>query len=101
MEFHELFDENREVPEFQSLLQRMKVMDENGESQMDEDQWEAASEFSFTIHHLTQPTHVPFRRHLSCFRFRKTNDIVISLSTLLSYLVQILFGLSGLYSPSS
>lgn len=43
-EFHQIFAENGEVPEFSQLLQRMKVVDLNGESSMDEDQWEAASE---------------------------------------------------------
>ena len=43
-EFHEVFAENDEHPEFGPLLQNMKVVDSNGESQMDEDQWEAASE---------------------------------------------------------
>lgn len=42
-EFHEVFSENQEHAEFGPLLQRMKVVDANGESQMDEDQWEAAS----------------------------------------------------------
>ena len=44
-EFHQVFAENQDVPEFNQLLQRMKVVDVNGESSMDEDQWEAASEF--------------------------------------------------------
>lgn len=42
-EFHQVFAENEEVPEFNQLLQRMKVVDVNGESSMDEDQWEAAN----------------------------------------------------------
>ncbi len=42
-EFHEVFAENEEHAEFGPLLQNMKVVDSNGESQMDEDQWEAAS----------------------------------------------------------
>ncbi|CAL1703804.1 unnamed protein product [Somion occarium] len=42
-EFHEVFSENQEHAEFGPLLQRMKVVDANGESQMDEDQWEAAT----------------------------------------------------------
>ena len=44
-EFHEVFAENQEHADFGPLLQRMKVVDANGESQMDEDQWEAASEY--------------------------------------------------------
>ncbi len=42
-EFHQIFEEFHEQPEFAPLLQRMRVVDANGESQMDEDQWEAAS----------------------------------------------------------
>ena len=42
-EFPLVFAENEEVPEFNQLLQRMKVVDVNGESSMDEDQWEAAN----------------------------------------------------------
>jgi len=42
-EFHELFEEFQENPEFKPLLQRMNVVDANGETEMDEDQWEAAS----------------------------------------------------------
>lgn len=42
-EFHEVFEEFHEHPEFRSLLQRMNVVDTNGETEMDEDQWEAAS----------------------------------------------------------
>ncbi|KAG8904073.1 phosphatidylinositol-4- kinase [Tulasnella sp. 403] len=45
-EFHQVFEENREHEEFAPLLQRMKVVDANGESHMDEDQWEAASQKS-------------------------------------------------------
>lgn len=43
-EFHQVFEEHSEHPEFAPLLERMHVVDKNGESQMDEDQWEAASE---------------------------------------------------------
>ncbi|KAI1788464.1 mRNA capping enzyme-domain-containing protein [Ganoderma leucocontextum] len=42
-EFHQVFEEFHEQPEFAPLLQRMRVVDSNGESQMDEDQWEAAN----------------------------------------------------------
>ena len=38
-----MFSENCEHQDFKPLLQHMKVVDANGESQMDEDQWEAAS----------------------------------------------------------
>ncbi|KAI0637355.1 mRNA capping enzyme-domain-containing protein [Trametes polyzona] len=42
-EFHEVFDEHHDHEEFGQLLERMHVVDRNGESQMDEDQWEAAN----------------------------------------------------------
>ncbi|KAI0373343.1 hypothetical protein BV20DRAFT_1050237 [Pilatotrama ljubarskyi] len=42
-EFHDVFKEHHEHEEFGQLLQRMHVVDANGESQMDEDQWEAAN----------------------------------------------------------
>jgi hypothetical protein len=42
-DFHEVFMEHRENPEFGPLLVKMKVVDANGESAMDEAQWEAAS----------------------------------------------------------
>jgi len=42
-EFHQVFEEHQEHPEFGPLMVRMKVVDSNGESAMDEDQWEAAS----------------------------------------------------------
>ncbi|GLB35337.1 putative class I-like SAM-binding methyltransferase superfamily, mRNA cap 0 methyltransferase family protein [Lyophyllum shimeji] len=42
-EFHQVFAEHREHEEFGPLMVRMKVVDANGESAMDEDQWEAAN----------------------------------------------------------
>ncbi|KAF8061515.1 mRNA capping enzyme-domain-containing protein [Lyophyllum atratum] len=42
-EFHQVFEEHQEHPEFGQLMVRMKVVDANGESSMDEDQWEAAN----------------------------------------------------------
>lgn len=42
-EFHHVFEEHQEHPEFGPLMVRMKVVDANGESSMDEDQWEAAN----------------------------------------------------------
>ncbi|KDR73440.1 hypothetical protein GALMADRAFT_609653 [Galerina marginata CBS 339.88] len=42
-EFHQVFQEHQEIPEFKSLLVRMKVVDDEGASAMDEDQWEAAN----------------------------------------------------------
>lgn len=43
-EFHQVFEEHQDHPEFKPLLVRMKVVDNEGASAMDEDQWEAASE---------------------------------------------------------
>ncbi|THH09356.1 hypothetical protein EW145_g2067 [Phellinidium pouzarii] len=42
-EFHDVYAEHCEHPEFGPLLQRMKVVNSSGESQMNEDQWEAAN----------------------------------------------------------
>jgi len=42
-EFHQVFAQNQSHPDFGPLMVRMKVVDANGESSMDEDQWEAAS----------------------------------------------------------
>ncbi|KAF8232361.1 guanine-N(7)-methyltransferase [Tricholoma matsutake] len=42
-EFHQVFEEHREHSEFGPLMVRMKVVDSEGESAMDEDQWEAAN----------------------------------------------------------
>ena len=42
-EFHDIFDAEKDHKEYGPLLQRMKVVTADGESQMDEDQWEAAS----------------------------------------------------------
>ena len=52
-EFHEVFTDNQEHPEFKPLLERMKVVDKDGESQMDEDQWEAASESLSPLFYLS------------------------------------------------
>ncbi|KAK7043673.1 mRNA cap guanine-N7 methyltransferase [Paramarasmius palmivorus] len=42
-EFHQVYSENQDHKDFGPLLVRMKVVDSNGESAMDEDQWEAAN----------------------------------------------------------
>jgi mRNA (guanine-N7-)-methyltransferase len=42
-EFHQIFAEHSEQEEFKELMVRMKVVDANGESSMNEDQWEAAN----------------------------------------------------------
>ncbi|KAF9792271.1 guanine-N(7)-methyltransferase [Thelephora terrestris] len=45
-EFHDMFTEFSEHPDFGPLMTRMQVVDAQGDSKMDEEQWEAASEFS-------------------------------------------------------
>ncbi|KAJ8078566.1 mRNA cap guanine-N7 methyltransferase [Marasmius tenuissimus] len=42
-EFHQVFADHQEHRDFGPLLTRMGVVDQNGESSMDEDQWEAAN----------------------------------------------------------
>ncbi|KAJ3773850.1 mRNA capping enzyme-domain-containing protein [Lentinula raphanica] len=42
-EFHDVFSEHRDHPEFGPLMVRMRVVDNNGETSMDEDQWDAAN----------------------------------------------------------
>ncbi|KAF8580667.1 guanine-N(7)-methyltransferase [Ramaria rubella] len=42
-EFHDIFAAEREHRDYGPLLQRMKVVSASGESQMDEDQWDAAN----------------------------------------------------------
>lgn len=43
-EFHDVFNKERETPEFAQLLVKMKVITQDGESELTEEQWEAASE---------------------------------------------------------
>jgi mRNA (guanine-N7-)-methyltransferase len=43
------FTENQTVPEFKQLLIKMGVVDPQGESAMDEDQWDAASTFILSL----------------------------------------------------
>ena len=43
-EFHHVFEEHQDHPDFKPLLVRMKVVDDEGASAMNEDQWEAASQ---------------------------------------------------------
>jgi len=42
-EFHGIYEQEQNVPEFKSLLQTMRVVDSKGESSLDQDQWEAAN----------------------------------------------------------
>jgi mRNA (guanine-N7-)-methyltransferase len=41
-----VFEEFQDHPEFKPLLQKMNVVDGNGETEMNDDQWEAASTLS-------------------------------------------------------
>ena len=50
-EFHHVFEEHQDHAEFKPLLVRMKVVDDEGASAMDEDQWEAAS-MDPVCHHI-------------------------------------------------
>lgn len=57
-EFHEIFEDYQSDPEFGPLMVRMRVKNENGESSMTEDQWEAASEaFQFIFGTEADPMH--------------------------------------------
>jgi hypothetical protein len=44
--FGDLFFTAKEDPEFQTLMKRMRVVDEMGQSQLDEEMWDAASQFA-------------------------------------------------------
>lgn len=48
-EFHSIYEQEAKEPEYAGLLKTMKVVDQNGESAMDEEQWEAASMLSFFV----------------------------------------------------
>ena len=43
-EFHDIYTEFSDHSEFGPLMTRMQVVDAHGDSKMDEEQWEAASE---------------------------------------------------------
>jgi len=58
-EFHQVYAEHQNHPEFGPLMLRMKVVNVNGESAMDDDQWDAASVSFF-------PVLVPDRITLIC-----------------------------------
>lgn len=72
-EFHQIFEEHQEDPEFKERLVRMKVVDANYESAMDEDQWEAASKRSFRHPGRPSSDRTP-RRYLHRFRVRETRE---------------------------
>ena len=74
-EFHNVYQAERDHREYKPLLQRMKVVSPSGESQMDEDQWDAASA-SFLSPLIRLPPHgislsLLNSRYLSRIRIRK------------------------------
>jgi len=68
-EFHDMFTEFSDHSEFGPLMTRMHVVDGQGDSKMDEEQWEAASE-SNTVYHPALADIAP--RHLHWVHLRKT-----------------------------
>jgi hypothetical protein len=64
--------------EFGPLMTRMQVIDANGDSKMDEEQWEAASESDVVYHKRLADIAT---RHLHWIHFRKT-IVVSSLASL-------------------
>jgi mRNA (guanine-N7-)-methyltransferase len=67
-EFHQVFEEHQDHPEFKPLLVRMKVVDNEGASAMDEDQWEAASELLYLASSKRPPLTSGMLRYLHCLR---------------------------------
>ena len=49
-EFHDIFTEFSDHSEFGPLMTRMQVVDGQGDSKIDEEQWEAASESTLVYH---------------------------------------------------
>lgn len=47
-DFHTIYEKEQEPFEFRQLLSAMKVVDSKGESALDQDQWDAASEYSLS-----------------------------------------------------
>ena len=70
-DFHDVFQENQEIPEFQQLMVRMKVVDANGESAIDEEQWEAASACNLMISHCLKRTSCPAQIFMLPLHLRK------------------------------
>lgn len=46
-----MFEEFQDHSEFKPLLQKMNVIDANGETEMNDEQWEAASTLSLSALH--------------------------------------------------
>jgi len=79
-EFHEVFTENQNDPEFKQLLIKMGVVNPQGESAMDEDQWDAAS--TFFLLSLGVLTISYFVRYLYCICFPEALVTFVSFSLL-------------------
>jgi len=77
-EFHDMFTEFSDHSEFGPLMTKMQVIDTQGDSKMDEEQWEAASESNVMYH--PPFANITFR-HLHRIHLRKT--IAINFSPLL------------------
>lgn len=60
-EFHTIYNDEQGEQEFKGLLSTMKVVDSKGESALDQDQWDAASEWLISL--------LPFFRFVSCVAF--------------------------------
>ena len=92
-EFHEVFTENQNDPEFKQLLIRMGVVDPQGESAMDEDQWDAASTFLPSLSRWLYFIFI-FRhpRYLYCICFPEAIIVLVTfVSFLLLYICSFLF----------
>lgn len=85
-EFHDMYTEFSEHSEFGPLMTRMQVIDGQGESKMDEEQWEAASEYDLSRHTVLANV-AP--RYLHWVYLRET--IVVSSSPLCSARFALLF----------
>lgn len=64
-EFHDMFTEFSDHSEFGPLMTRMRVVDDQGDSKMDEEQWEAASKSS-AVDHMCFADIVPRYLHWVC-----------------------------------
>lgn len=87
-DFQEIFQREQDVPQYADLLRRMKVVDQNGETDMTGDQWEAASEFVDWACGVMERLE---RKQLTCVgqivrsalrRFRVHQEIAASVATL-------------------
>lgn len=73
-EFHEVFTDNQDDPEFKQLLVKMSVVNAKGESAMDEDQWDAASEY-FSLSLFVFSLHISSSQiSMSHLHFRSDNS---------------------------